>query len=981
MMRAPLLLAWSRARYARLRMSRGLWLAGSALILAELGWVEGCGSDNQQGVGGSMVASVIVTPGTASIAINQQIEIVAQARNAGGSAVQASQVTWKSSDPATATLGAAPSGDPTHELVTAVALGVVKIAATIDGKSDTAVVTISATPPPPGVVVSDPVSASALISPRIAGRGRVTGRIATASPGTTDAWVSMEPGAIPDGNQVTIRNARLGSTLTSPMTAGGFDPLAVEAFSGDNLDLEIRRSGGASLHLPYVVPPRLSPRVVRCYPPHKKRDVALNVGILTVFSEPVSLATLSTSSVQLLRGTTPVPGTVTLLTGTATTAIFTPTTQLSPSTDYHLVVNQTIKDLSGDSLEAGLTADFTTGTTVVGAVTAVFVQPRTDSVTVPVGASAQFTATATDALGNVVEGRPTTWSSSNPGVATVSPTGVVTTLAEGFAQITATVDGVSGNVGLSVSAALQPVGSVKVSLDSTRVSVGATFSLSVQLLDTAGRTAWNRLVSWTTSDAAVASVTNQFSSNYAIVTAVGPGDAIIRATVEGKSDSALVSVGPPLPLASLSLTPNPVSTVLQVRVPLQLNGRDTRGFLDTIPGSSATWSSSFPAVASVDGSGAVTALAAGSTKITASYFAFQTTADVTVASLAFGAVSVGGFQSCGVIPSGAGYCWGFAPAPAVAGSTPTPVPGGHTFAAISTGVGFLACGLASGGGVFCWGNNEYGQLGDGTTTPSGSPIAVSGGSNLVTVTEGEYHACGLTSSGQAYCWGNGTNGQLGQGANTDSRTPVPVAGGHSFNTIGAGSGFTCGLTSAGAAYCWGNSFFGQLGYGDTLTTGNTPQPVSTGVSFRWLTVGYQHACGLTSAGVAYCWGRNDSGQLGAPPSRSSSVPLLVSTPLRFTSLSAGNQHTCGLTSGGGAYCWGGNTYGALGSGTTTDSYTPVLVSGGHAFASIGAGIAFSFTCAVTTSQVAYCWGDNSYGVLGTTSSLSSTVPVKVAGQP
>jgi hypothetical protein len=99
------------------------------------------------------------------------------------------------------------------------------------------------------------------------------------------------------------------------------------------------------------------------------------------------------------------------------------------------------------------------------------------------------------------------------------------------------------------------------------------------------------------------------------------------------------------------------------------------------------------------------------------------------------------------------------------------------------------------------------------------------------------------------------------------------------------------------------------------------------------------------------------------------TPVLVSGGLSFAAVSAGfefdlREHTCGVTTGGVAYCWGSNAFGQLGDGTSLNiKIVPVLVLGGHTFASVRAAGA-DHTCGVTTGGVAYCWGWNSQGVLG-----------------
>ncbi len=324
-------------------------------------------------------------------------------------------------------------------------------------------------------------------------------------------------------------------------------------------------------------------------------------------------------------------------------------------------------------------------------------------------------------------------------------------------------------------------------------------------------------------------------------------------------------------------------------------------------------------------------------------------------------------------------------AQSVIGGPPLP-PG---FAALAVGGGH-ACGLDPAGAAFCWGWNVSGQLGSApaATTCAGDPcatqpIAVSGGLAFARLSGGFAHSCGLTAAA-AYCWGENFNGQLGSGSTSSSTAPVAVGGGLSFDSLSAGAFHTCALTAAGAAYCWGYNEAGQVGDGNTADR-TAPQAVIGGLTFATVSAGRFHSCGVTPAGAAYCWGLNGNGQLGATSaSTCSNVPcsltaIAVSGGLTFASVTAGGFHTCGLTTGGVAYCWGTNSEGELGNGTQVPSPTPVAVSGGLAFARLTTGQ--NHSCGVTTGGVAYCWGLNVFGQLGNGSVTGSLTPAKVLGQP
>ena len=232
------------------------------------------------------------------------------------------------------------------------------------------------------------------------------------------------------------------------------------------------------------------------------------------------------------------------------------------------------------------------------------------------------------------------------------------------------------------------------------------------------------------------------------------------------------------------------------------------------------------------------------------------------------------------------------------------------------------------------------------------------------IAAGAHVNCALAGD-RMYCAGSGYGS-----------TAVPVVTPTPLVTLAASDGSLaaqdegttlCGLTSQGEAYCWGRNDFGQLGVGDQASRG-TPTRVAGGIAFASISVGEWHSCGLTTEGDAYCWGSNNWKQLGSPGD-AADQPVLVAGDMKFTQISAGGEHTCALQSDGRAYCWGRNELGQLGIGEPKGEQslgdlraTPTAVSGGLRFKQISAG--FSHTCAIGSDDLTYCWGANQLYMLG-----------------
>ncbi len=295
------------------------------------------------------------------------------------------------------------------------------------------------------------------------------------------------------------------------------------------------------------------------------------------------------------------------------------------------------------------------------------------------------------------------------------------------------------------------------------------------------------------------------------------------------------------------------------------------------------------------------------------------------------AISTGWYHSCALTALGGVKCWGSNSFGQLGnGNTtnqPTPVDvSGLTsnVIAISAG-GSHTCALTNAGAVLCWGMGSMGQLGNSASANSSSPVAVTGlGSGIKSIAGGGYHTCAITTGGAVKCWGFNNYGELGDGSTSLRNLPVDVPSLTSgVSAITTGEGVTCALLS-GAAKCWGSNTYGQLGDG-TVSVRYSPVAVSTlPASVSAISTSGYHTCALVSSSDLRCWGRNNNGQLANGTINEVHTPTsAIGLTDPINSLSS----TCYTTTTGSARCWGNNVNGQVGDSSNTNRYSPVDVIG------------------------------------------------------
>ncbi|MDG0817498.1 hypothetical protein NWE73_14045 [Bdellovibrio sp. PAP01] len=290
-----------------------------------------------------------------------------------------------------------------------------------------------------------------------------------------------------------------------------------------------------------------------------------------------------------------------------------------------------------------------------------------------------------------------------------------------------------------------------------------------------------------------------------------------------------------------------------------------------------------------------------------------------------------------------------------------------------SGASYSSCGLSSEGTLYCWGDNYSNELGVGTGDMEvlrPTPVAmtnVAGEKRFIDFDMDFESLCAVSAVGDLFC-----SGVIDA---TSSLVPVKVDLSGLSGTAGkvaqvsVGREFACGVTSDGRLFCFGKNDQGQLGNGSML---DSVTPVYVDVSgvagiqkFVQVSLGMNHACAVTVESVMYCWGDNSTGQLGNGTQVDSAIPIAVNTAAlvaseKFVMTSVGHNGSCGISNLGKIYCFGDNWHYLTGNGSASDAWSPVAVDSsalsGGAYFT-GVALHEGRTCATSSDGGLYCWGD------------------------
>ena len=694
--------------------------------------------------------------------------------------------------------------------------------------------------------ISDPIAQEALeTAPTRAQIGSIPNSPVLSAVVSADdslSFVSLQPGSLSEADSVQIHNRDTGAQRSASVVGGGFDPVAIPATVGDTIVVIPFMAQKALPGLGWAVPARRPPVVVRTQPPEGKTKVPLNSIVVIVFSEPIVGGSVTKDNLRLQRGGLPVTADMTLDEERLRVELR-PDVQLSPGSEYTLIVGTGVTDLSGDPLEQETAITFSTTDATLS------VTPLVASIAV--GVRLQLTARLTNPVGGSETLPAVAWSTSDPSVATVSGAGAVTGVGQGSAIISATIEGQEAAATVTVITAS---GSTFAELTAGR---DHTCGLTVdglaycwgsneygQLGDGAGGVGISQLLPVSVAGGHAFSMLAAGTDHTCGLTTSNTILCWGRNDQGQLGDESHADKAEPTPVAG----PN-----VFVALTAGLDHTCARSTSDTY-----CWGRNIDAIL-------------GAWTESSSPLHIGTAGVLTWAPIDFGARREESLElTCPVIMRGlaelgtALFCWGQPPAGRIALdlATLSVVNATGSLARVvefQLGLG-TTCSVTLGGGAYCTRDSadlphldfEH-ENGLGVEVCVGASCSVPGFDvsywylhgisgpdplldlGISLTVNGDKHSCGLTSDGAVYCWGEFDRGQLGRSVTdpvSDPPTgvgevglPEPVVGNLGFATLAAGEQHTCGVSRTGDTYCWGANGSGQLGDGSQADR-NEPVRVS-----------------------------------------------------------------------------------------------------------------------------------------------------------
>jgi uncharacterized protein YjdB len=613
-----------------------------------------CQNDSLDPDGGA-VASVVINPARATVAVGATATLTAEALDAAGHPVLGRKLVWASADPAIATV----SGEG---VVTGVATGTVQVAASAEGKSAVAEVTVNPTPvasvrltpTSQDLMVGQTVSLTA--QPMDAGGNPLDNRPVTFSSSNSAVASVNSAGvvtALTTGSTIISATSE-GKDAVATITVSSVPVATVAVTPTENalvvgqtaqLESEPRDAAGQVLSGRQIVWTTNAPEVasvsstglVTAIAPGSATISASSEGktgtaSVTVSPKPVSSVIVSPSQSTVIVGqTTQLTAQVTDEQGNVLGGRPIAFSSGVPATAT-VSASGAVTGVAPGTVTITATSEGKTGTATVVVVRVpvarVSIDPSQPNATV--GETVQLRAEARGENGQLLVGREAKWQSGAPTIAAVSPTGLVTAVAPGNAVIFANVEGVVGSTTVTVRAV--QVGSVVVTPPTSNVVVGNAVQLSAAVRDAAGNPLDGRLVGWTSSDDDVAVV-----SSAGRVTGLKVGTATITASSEGKSGTATVTVTG-APVASVTVSPPNAALTVGQTTTLTAKTLDATGA--ELTGRAIAWTTSAATVATVSSTGVVTAAGVGTATITATSEGKTGTVTITVTTIPVASVSV-----------------------------------------------------------------------------------------------------------------------------------------------------------------------------------------------------------------------------------------------------------------------------------------------------------------------------------------------------